>query len=477
MHAGKIIGLAVEYWMDCRHVTSSKPGYDRPPASRPDQAMDVDEGTRKASEDGGKIFSVRIECESSPAQLYRSFRVSDSWISSRIEKPVSESTDANDLFSTAPLLDWLEPPQTYITSDTTAQPDALALDPALGKLPNVRFVAKLEPPLVVPLQTAMALLESVGVAIAQESMRATTYEGLLLRPESQRTPDPSAAISDISSERLVWAVDGNGEARRTRHVSSLFRPKVEYGRVLEEIPFTHPRQIVQILPVLRQFACLGELLRKSFPPAPAPAPAPAPEPEPGHLASQRQRRPDNVATASSNDTTPPSPTPPLTLADLLRPDGTRSKDGTATSTVNISTNTNTNTTTTTTTAANNNNVALDVTLSTSPLPALDLTFPLPTHATARATLHIRPNADVAVAAEPFVPRRARDDGGGAGVGMGGAHGDAHRGNDGVVGDEARRLARALDVAGDLNVWVEWVGRRYVSRCTSPSPPPPSQPST
>ncbi|KAK5288546.1 hypothetical protein LTR16_003337, partial [Cryomyces antarcticus] len=100
---------------------------------------------------------------------------------------------------------------------------------------------------------------------------------------------------------------------------------------------------------------------------------------------------------------------------------------------------------------------------------LDLTFPLPTHATARATLHIRPNADVAVAAEPFVPRRARDDGGGAGVGMGGAHGDGHKGDAGVVGDEAReaeaearRLARALDVAADLNVWVEWVGRRHAS---------------
>ncbi|TKA62975.1 hypothetical protein B0A49_07923 [Cryomyces minteri] len=438
MHAGKRIGLAVEYWMDCRHITTSKPGSDRPPASRSGRAMDVDEGRPKASDDGSKIFSVRIECETSPAQLYPSFRVSDSWISSRIEKPVSESTDANDLFSTAPLLDWLEPPQTYIASDTAGQADALALDPALGKLPDVRFVAKLEPPLVVPLQTAMALLESVGVAIAQESVRATTYEGLLLRPESQRAPYPSAAASDIGSDRLVWAVDADGQARPRRHVGSLFGPEVEYGRVLDEIPFTHPRQLVRILPVLRQFACLGELLRKSFAPAPAPAPA--------HPASRRQRRPHGVATASSNDsTTPPRPTPPLGLADLLRPGSTRPKDGTATSTVNTNTVANTD---------NNNNVALDVTLSTSPLPALDLTFSLPALAPASATLHIRPNADVAVAAATFVARGAGDgDDDGAGVGMTGAHDNE---------PELRTLARALDVAADLDVWVEWVGRRHAS---------------
>jgi hypothetical protein len=49
---------------------------------------------------------------------------------------------------------------------------------------------------------------------------------------------------------------------------SLFIPKLEYSRKLEALPFSHPKQLVEILPVLRQYAHITSLLKTCFYEAP-----------------------------------------------------------------------------------------------------------------------------------------------------------------------------------------------------------------
>jgi len=227
--------------------------------------MDVDEKPILSDHDAGQLFSLSIECESSPAELYPSMRISDAWLSPSIEKATDDDPTTATLFPTSSI-DWQDPPPTYINS-SDGQNTSMTLDgtttTTTTTLPNVRFVAKLHPPLVLPLQTAVQILTTVGATVPPETIRPTTFEALALRPADAAVDAMDAATSElvrettkeVRAERRVLVAAGEEECT---HVNTLFVPKVEYGRVLEEIPFVHPRQVVEVLPV-------------SHPPLPFPA--------------------------------------------------------------------------------------------------------------------------------------------------------------------------------------------------------------
>ncbi|KAF2493465.1 hypothetical protein BU16DRAFT_563624 [Lophium mytilinum] len=276
MNAGECVGLSLEYWMDRRHVlprlskTKQKAAVDK-------NHMDVDsDGSDTPSEpetELNKIYSLSIECEPSPATIYQPIRVSDAWISEQVEKP---SGDPENMFQ-GPSIDWLEPPSTYINAPGAEDHDAMNIGADatsnIGSLPNIRFVAKLNPPLVVPLSVAVAIVQSLGNEIPQDAIKATTFVGLALRPSEI---DPAAVglagetTQEIRSEKSVLVVRKDGQEEERHHANSLYVPKTEYARVLDELPFQHPRQLVEILPTLRQYAFLTSLLQSSFPPPPPP---------------------------------------------------------------------------------------------------------------------------------------------------------------------------------------------------------------
>jgi hypothetical protein len=141
------------------------------------------------------------------------------------------------------------------------------LDSAAGRLPNVRFVAKFNPPLVVPFAVHMQLYQLVGIEPRTDDFRPTTFAGLALRP-GELDPGMSGTTGDrtheIRSSRTVLVIDGEGKEKDRRHDMSLYIPKLEYSRMLESLPFSHPKQLVEILPVLRQYAHATSLLRDCF---------------------------------------------------------------------------------------------------------------------------------------------------------------------------------------------------------------------
>lgn len=247
MNVNSAVGLSLEYWME-RRLVFQKP--QKKDASGNDTGMDIDD-ENDYDESGNRIFSLTIECESSPAQLYPSIRVSDAWVSDAVEKP----SDPNDLFG-SPAIDWLDPPATYSGGSETAQNDPMALDGnSIEKLPNVRFVAKLNPPLVVPLNTAQNILASVNVQMNQESLKwSTSLEALVLKPDEEAA---TGLATDITKEyhnvRNVFVVDKDGREQDRRHETTLYVNKAEVACILDEIPFDHPRQLVQVLPVSESF--------------------------------------------------------------------------------------------------------------------------------------------------------------------------------------------------------------------------------
>jgi hypothetical protein len=252
LNGGSCLGLSLEYWMDGRMQID-------PPVESAAYPED-------AEKSHNKMYSLTIECEASPSTLYTPIRISDDWISDRIDKP-TDTHDANATLdnilmhaSSSSPLDWLDPKATYLEPgpEQTADDDddAMNLDSAAGRLPNVRFVAKFNPPLVVPFAVHMQLYQLVGLA---------------LRP-GELDPGMSGTTGDVTHEirssRLVLVRDGGGREKDRRHDMSLFIPKLEYSRKLEALPFSHPKQLVEILPVLRQYAHITSLLKTCFYEAP-----------------------------------------------------------------------------------------------------------------------------------------------------------------------------------------------------------------
>lgn len=259
MHVAGRVGFVLQYWQERRLV--------------PGRKRKAEEMARDSIEEGNpnsKIYSAVIECEASPSELYPSVRVSDSWVSAQIEKPVLD----HDPFSlnSASSIDWQEPPPTLLSSDPL--PGAMALDPdplLPRKTPNVCFVAHLEPPVIVPLQTAIDIYESVGAPIAQESMQSTTYEALLFVDVDQtsRSPpqlqqrQPQHTPENRTILQKTTSYHPSGSPLRHRHKYTLFTHQA-YARTIDHIPFSHPRQLIAILPLLRQWALTGNILRRSF---------------------------------------------------------------------------------------------------------------------------------------------------------------------------------------------------------------------
>ncbi|RYO68309.1 hypothetical protein AA0116_g53 [Alternaria tenuissima] len=263
LNGGSCLGLSLEYWMDGRMQID-------PPVESAAYPED-------AEKSHNKMYSLTIECEASPSTLYTPIRISDDWISDRIDKP-TDTHDANATLdnilmhaSSSSPLDWLDPKATYLEPgpEQTADDDddAMNLDSAAGRLPNVRFVAKFNPPLVVPFAVHMQLYQLVGIEPRTDDFRPETFAGLALRP-GELDPGMSGTTGDVTHEirssRLVLVRDGGGREKDRRHDMSLFIPKLEYSRKLEALPFSHPKQLVEILPVLRQYAHITSLLKTCF---------------------------------------------------------------------------------------------------------------------------------------------------------------------------------------------------------------------
>ncbi|KAH6633289.1 mediator of RNA polymerase II transcription subunit 1-domain-containing protein [Boeremia exigua] len=273
-NTGNRLGLNLEYWMDRRHMIP-KSQTKAPSSEKGKEKMEIDshEQSEYPEDDDdmktNQVYSLTLECEASPSALYTPIRVSDSWISDAIEKPTNpdDATSLDNILSNTPSIDWQDPKPTFLEPPaSTGEDDAMNLDTAPGRLPNIRFVAKFNPPLVVPLTTYISLYQSVGVEPPQD-FSATTFVGLALRPnelDPGMTGTAGASTHEIRSTRLALVRDESGSEKDRTHELSLYVPKMEYSRRLENLPFAHPKQLVEILPVLRQYAFTTSLLQNSF---------------------------------------------------------------------------------------------------------------------------------------------------------------------------------------------------------------------
>ncbi|KAM3082615.1 hypothetical protein ACMFMF_002272 [Clarireedia jacksonii] len=239
MHSRERIGLSLHYWQEKRRIAENEKIPKR------------------------KTWTLLIECAALPALLYPPLRVSDKWISDDIQQA---DPQVDELFRAQlrdePILDWLEPDNTLLPSSSENKTDSL--DGTTQKYPEVMFVAKFEPPVIVPYATAMQIYNSTGATFDFSEM--TTYDSLMFPPTPEEASKTSEAQSrTIKSERNVPVWEKGGGKKIKNHKNTLFIEKIEYGRTLTELSFNHPRQLVEMLPSLRQFSFLTTILKKTFP--------------------------------------------------------------------------------------------------------------------------------------------------------------------------------------------------------------------
>jgi hypothetical protein len=255
MHARDKVGLALQYWKELRFVPL------------------LDDKIASSSESDEKVWSLLLACAPIEALDLPPVRVSEDWISKDVVKQVHQEHDQTLNPADFPILDWQEPDNISLPSSDeskNAGMGVLGLD--LSTIPQVTFTVTFDPPVILP-QGDYARLYSYADAeppIPNPSndfgqRPPPTFDDLFFPMSAGSKQDPSESRT-VTRLRDVRVFDQQGKSFIRSHHNTLFVYKPIYSKEVTEMAFSHPRQLIDMLPLLRQFAFLSILLNNSFGP-------------------------------------------------------------------------------------------------------------------------------------------------------------------------------------------------------------------
>ncbi|KAM3425496.1 Mediator of RNA polymerase II transcription subunit 1 [Cercospora zeina] len=419
LHDNGRIGLSLGYWTPLQHPKTS--------AGKADGAL-VDEPQDDHLE--SDIWSLRIEAQPCAVGMYPSLRASDAWLPETFDIAQQEQG-----------IPWQDPPNTLINTNPTDTGDAMAIDGE--RLPDLRFVAKLDPPVILPLQIAATILATLGDQYSQ-SITFPIYHLNLLGIKSQ---DLSTKVVSEQSI-LVPRTEEKEEDTHILHEYVLDIPKADLAYTLEELPFSHPRQLIELLPTLRQWASTGHLLQTAFSKSATESiRAPANAAANGTNGSPHKKPSDSSSKAAAHakdlksildHVEPEAAAASKTRIDLTFASGSQLPLATPNFSLAIADSTTTTTTTTTFTGEELSHVVFQM----------------------------MPNADVVVEhfddghLEKIPVSEPEELGKNASSEEGQQQTEQNSSSDGLLKKKKKKkLAKALEVSNDLGIWVEWMRRQ------------------
>ncbi|RFU73192.1 mediator complex, subunit med1 [Trichoderma arundinaceum] len=255
MHARNKVGLALQYWKELRFV---------PP---PDDKMTI------FPENEEKVWSLLLACAPIEALGLSPVRVSEDWISKDVVKQDHQQQDQPLEPANLPILDWQEPENISLPSsdeNKNAGMEVLQLD--LSTMPQVTFTVTFDPPVILPQNDCIRLYSYVNATppnpspssdFGQRPLPPPTFDDLFFPISAGSKQDPSESRT-ITRLRDVRVFDQHGKSFTRSHHNTLFIYKPIYSQEVTEMSFSHPRQLIDMLPLLRQFAFLSTLLNNSF---------------------------------------------------------------------------------------------------------------------------------------------------------------------------------------------------------------------
>ncbi|RSL66920.1 hypothetical protein CEP54_003478 [Fusarium duplospermum] len=375
MHSRERVGLALQYWKALRLI---QPTTDK---------------LASFAEKREKVWSLLIGCASMGDIGHLPVRVSEDWISKNVV--TAEPT----MDPKKPSLDWLEPDNVVLPpseENKDAGMEMIQPDLSTARVPQVMFTVTFDPPIILPQNDWMRLHALANVSAPPIFGYPPTFDSLFFPVPPGSAQDPSE-LRTITRQRDVRVYDKDQKSLVKSHRNSLFIYKPIYSQVVTEMPFSHPRQLIDMLPLLRQYAFIATLLESSFgsetkeaEPRPRQGNAPAPAPKP-NVASKNEL-------AEFMDLAPVAPETPAS-----------------------------------------EEINLDVTLWVHPTPHLQVVFPF-RNSTANVTLKVLEDGVVEVADENVI---SRDE------------------NAKMKNKELTRsdLGRVLEHMEDLCKWTEWIRTR------------------
>ena len=233
-HLNNALGWRLDYWLNHRLVVETE----------------IDNNL--SSDITKDSFSLLIDCEAFDATQYPPIRTSQAWLSTTVSDAISDPT----------LSIWDEPPPTFIPGTQIENvPDVLNLGVATtGTQPDVRFIAKLKPATILPLDAALEILTHLNQTLMQN--QSTTYLGLLF-PNVFGLQNGTKE-GKITFQRSVISLDSVENKHNANQKHVVFVRPDSWAQSISEVPFSHPRQLIDILPYLRQWAFFGRFLHRSF---------------------------------------------------------------------------------------------------------------------------------------------------------------------------------------------------------------------
>lgn len=223
-----------------------------------------------------KTWSVLVECEASPSMGFPPARISDNWIPENVVQQ-GMSQPAGSQQTTEFLIDWQQPENTFLpnTGQDSTQDTMAAMQ--IEKLADVRFVAKFEPALIISYDVATRLYGSVGLEY-KPSTALHTFDELLspsADPINAKTPNwrSKTLAEDLKHYKAYRCIRRENEFKiktpLREEISRLHRTSIYFKdrdlcTKLTELPFSHPSQLVDLLPTLRQWARVTSLLDRAI---------------------------------------------------------------------------------------------------------------------------------------------------------------------------------------------------------------------
>jgi hypothetical protein len=271
LHKGNRVGMGVEYWVENHRLLDAK----QTNQGSEDMAVDQSQGDfEKHMDEQPLLHSVTIECEAG----FPSLRLSKDWVGSEVLTAVNtnapSSNGASDSAITLvdTLVDWIEPPPTLVSSVNSNQADPMAVDSGMvgSGTPHRRFVAKLARPVDVPFLAASDLYRHLNMQVPAE-FRTVVYDSLLvpgwtgtINENGTPAADPSIATRRRRRRSFVaFTAEKQPIQKHHTYTFQAFEPVA--GRTIRDFPFSHPRQLADVFPILRQYTRLASLIQKVFP--------------------------------------------------------------------------------------------------------------------------------------------------------------------------------------------------------------------
>lgn len=375
MHARDRVGLSLQYWRERRFTPSSK--------------------DTSAVSEKEKVWSLLVGCAASEGMGVPPIRVSEDWLSKEIAKD-------DPLESNKKILDWQEPPNVSLPPSADNKDggmDMLQPDMSVTRVPQVMFTVSFDPPLILPQNDWARVYTHAGNGVPTP-FYSPTFD-MLFFPIMENAPPDSSAQRIIKADRQIRVFDKERKPSIRTHRNRLFIYKQIYSQVITELSFSHPRQLIEMLPLLRQYAVISTLLEKSFGPD---------NRSPKADSSAMNGTAEDAKNANIQDEL-------MAIAGI-----SQSKDAAQPE------------------ANENHDLDLDVILWVHPVPHFQVSFPF-RDSTVSLTLHVLENGVVEVTEDNLLSRLESDEG------------------KGKMPTRAE-LARALEHLEDFGAWAEWVRSRY-----------------